>query len=205
MADHDTHDHTGVPGAGSPTEITDIPTAETDDTLVLAPDGAGGVEFRAEAGGSDPAGFTTIVTSADQDVTNNTNQDHTELQFATVAGKHYMTDLYLMVGGSDATGDFAFRYAVTAGTLSGRTGMILNDGTLAVATSSFAASAAATTGSITIGTPADVTFPTAVRLSFAFLASNTTTFKLQFGNAAASSGRISRVFKGSFLRYKQTD
>ena len=52
MADHDTHDHTGVPGAGSPTEILDIPTAEIDDTLVLAPDGAGGVEFRAETGGS---------------------------------------------------------------------------------------------------------------------------------------------------------
>ena len=32
-------------------DITDLPTAEMDDTLVLAPDGAGGVEFRAEAGG----------------------------------------------------------------------------------------------------------------------------------------------------------
>lgn len=32
-------------------EILSIPTAETDDTLVLAPDGAGGVEFRAEAAG----------------------------------------------------------------------------------------------------------------------------------------------------------
>jgi hypothetical protein len=38
-------------GSGSSiTEILDIPTAETDATLVLAPDGAGGVEFRAEAG-----------------------------------------------------------------------------------------------------------------------------------------------------------
>jgi len=45
-------DVTGLTGAGSPTEILDIPTAETDNTLVLAPDGAGGVEFRAEAGGS---------------------------------------------------------------------------------------------------------------------------------------------------------
>ena len=45
-------DVTGLTGAASPTEITDIPTAEMDDTLVLAPDGAGGVEFRAEAGGS---------------------------------------------------------------------------------------------------------------------------------------------------------
>lgn len=32
-------------------DILDLPTAETDDTLVLAPDGAGGVEFRAETGG----------------------------------------------------------------------------------------------------------------------------------------------------------
>lgn len=37
---------------GSVTEILDIPTAETDTTLVLAPDGAGGVEFRAEVGSS---------------------------------------------------------------------------------------------------------------------------------------------------------
>lgn len=39
-------------------EIADLPTAEADDTLVLAPDGVGGVEWRAEAGGgggSDPA------------------------------------------------------------------------------------------------------------------------------------------------------
>lgn len=36
---------------GTPADILDIPTAEMDDTLVLAPDGAGGVEFRAESGG----------------------------------------------------------------------------------------------------------------------------------------------------------
>ena len=51
MADHDTHDHTGVPGVGAPAEILDIPTAETDDTLRLAPDGAGGVEWAASGGG----------------------------------------------------------------------------------------------------------------------------------------------------------
>jgi hypothetical protein len=37
---------------GGVADITDIPTAEMDDTLVLAPDGTGGVEFRAEVGGS---------------------------------------------------------------------------------------------------------------------------------------------------------
>lgn len=44
------------------TEITDIATAEDDDTLVLAPDGLGGVEFRAEAGGgiADEGAFTYL-------------------------------------------------------------------------------------------------------------------------------------------------
>lgn len=37
---------------GGVADILDLTTAETDDTLVLAPDGAGGVEFRAETGGS---------------------------------------------------------------------------------------------------------------------------------------------------------
>lgn len=36
---------------GSVADILDLTTAETDDTLVLAPDGVGGVEFRAEASG----------------------------------------------------------------------------------------------------------------------------------------------------------
>jgi hypothetical protein len=37
--------------SASVADILDLPTAEMDDSLVLAPDGAGGVEFRAEAGG----------------------------------------------------------------------------------------------------------------------------------------------------------
>ena len=37
---------------GGVADILDLTTAETDDSLVLAPDGAGGVEFRAETGGS---------------------------------------------------------------------------------------------------------------------------------------------------------
>lgn len=39
---------------GGVTEITDLPTAETNDTLVLAPDGVGGVEWRAETTGGTP-------------------------------------------------------------------------------------------------------------------------------------------------------
>ena len=52
-ADDAGNDATTVTISGSSVaDITDIPTAEMDDSLVLAPDGAGGVEFRAEVGGS---------------------------------------------------------------------------------------------------------------------------------------------------------
>lgn len=45
-------------------DIVDLPTAETDDTLVLAPDGVGGVEFRAEAGGSGAVATDAIWTTS---------------------------------------------------------------------------------------------------------------------------------------------
>lgn len=45
-------------------DILDIPTAETDDTLVLAPDGAGGVEFRAETGTGAPDTADYLVGTA---------------------------------------------------------------------------------------------------------------------------------------------
>lgn len=64
MALHEDIDHSGLTGIPAAiTEITDIATAEMDDALVLAPDGAGGVEFRAEAGGggiADEGAFTYL-------------------------------------------------------------------------------------------------------------------------------------------------
>lgn len=54
--------------ASGETEILDIPTAETNTALVLAPNGVGGVEFRAETGGggggSSPLAFIYVATIA---------------------------------------------------------------------------------------------------------------------------------------------
>lgn len=47
----DWHDPADAPIGTHTHDIVDLPTAETDTALVLAPDGAGGVEFRAETGG----------------------------------------------------------------------------------------------------------------------------------------------------------
>jgi hypothetical protein len=55
---------TGTGGAGG--NIEDMPTAEMDDALVLAPDGAGGVEFRAESGGGGSGLSETPQTLTDQ-------------------------------------------------------------------------------------------------------------------------------------------
>jgi hypothetical protein len=49
-------------GVTAVTEITDLPTAETDDTLRLAPDGAGGVEWVAGGGGGGDYTFIEEVT-----------------------------------------------------------------------------------------------------------------------------------------------
>lgn len=53
-----------VPLQTAITEIVDLPTAETDDALVLAPDGLGGVEFRAETGGGALTDHTHAVTGS---------------------------------------------------------------------------------------------------------------------------------------------
>lgn len=62
--------------ASAVSEITDLPTAETDTALVLAPDGAGGVEFRAEVGGGGITSGTSFPGSpADNDLFYRTDLD----------------------------------------------------------------------------------------------------------------------------------
>jgi hypothetical protein len=51
-------------GATAITEITDLPTAETDTALVLKPDGAGGVEWATDATGGGGGGASTFPLDA---------------------------------------------------------------------------------------------------------------------------------------------
>ena len=59
------------------TDIVDLPTAETDTSLVMAPGSAGGVEFRAETGGGggSVAGETILTRAATQSIANSTWTD----------------------------------------------------------------------------------------------------------------------------------
>lgn len=84
-------------GAGA-ADILDFATAETDDTLVLAPDGAGGVEFRAEAGGGGGGitqayvGYNTVGGSTEQ-----ATNDRQIIQKITLANDCLLTDIEVYV------------------------------------------------------------------------------------------------------------
>lgn len=154
--------------------------------------------------GADPAGWTTIVKSANQDVTNsNVLVDDTDLQFSVVAGGHYMVEMDIVWSANDATGDYKFDYAVSAGLMFGF-GVYWGSGSTTV--NSVNAANQLTSADITLQTQSgniNVIIPMKISITI-FLDSNAT-FSYRFANAAAGAGRISRTWKGSILKYKRLD
>ena len=109
---------------GAVADILDLPTAETDDTLVLAPDGAGGVEFRAESGGHGAwTNYTPTLTASSSNPT---------LGSSTVTGRYKQLDsktyiiqarLDVVTGGAWNAGSGEYRFSLPAGlTLAGMFG-----------------------------------------------------------------------------------
>lgn len=74
---------------GSVADILDLPTAETDTSLVLAPDGAGGVEFRAETGGAGGGGLVLLESHTAAGVA---SLDFTTRNAAGQSGNTFQTD-----------------------------------------------------------------------------------------------------------------
>lgn len=172
-------------------------------SLVLYVNSSGQWTATAHSGALDPSGYNTIIATADEDVTNAQNTDHTEFQFAVVANRRYLVEVEMAISGNNATGDFEWRFAVAAGTMSGGGTTQSLSTALAVQNVAVTANAAANTADLSVGTQADLAVPIAVRALFAFVPSNTTTFKLQFGNNSAAAGRTSRIIKGSVVRWKE--
>ena len=153
--------------------------------------------------GSDPSGYTTIVKSANQDVTNSGATDDTEFQFSIVAGGHYMVELNLAYSGNNVTGDFALGLSATAGTLRGRVTYQSITTTNAVTN---ATSASVSGASFFIGVAtADLDVVENARVLITFHCSSNATYKIQHGQASPAAGRTTRLWKGSILRYKRLD
>lgn len=96
-------------GIGS--SVEDLPTAETDTALVLKPDGAGGVEWGAGAGGA-----TVLVKPSDESVTSsNTLQDDDDLTFAVAANEEWLFEFVVFMPGGDTAADIKVSLGVPSG------------------------------------------------------------------------------------------
>jgi hypothetical protein len=150
-------------------------------------------------------GWSVIVKSANQDVTNNaTLQDDTELQFSVVSGGQYMIEMDAVISASSATGDYKNAFVVSAGTMKGMG--ILNSYNLSglIQTVVISASTAAITTTNSIGTiSGDIDMLASIKIIYSFTASANGIFKYQFSNASANTTFVSRTFKGSILKYKK--
>jgi hypothetical protein len=156
---------------------------------------------------ADPAGWTTIVKSANQDVTNNaTLQDDTDLQFSVVAGGHYMLQMDVCYSGNNTTGDYSFQLRVTSGNMKGQGTLYSYSSAGAITNGSLTANGAINTNSPQLGVNvADLDSLQFLQIWFNFTASANATLNYRFANAAAAAGRTSRTWKGSILKYKRID
>lgn len=156
---------------------------------------------------ADPAGWTTIVKSANQDVENSsTHIDDTELQFSVVAGGHYMVEMNLIISGNNNTGDYTSRFAISSGNFIGSGYMIGPTATGAAQVNLYANNGVTTTNPLVLGTLGNnLNYLLSVLIIYSFTTSANATFSFQFANAAAAAGRISRTWKGSILKYKRID
>lgn len=150
-------------------------------------------------------GWNYIVKSANQDVTNSsTLVDDSELQFSVVAGGQYMTQLDLCYAGNNITSDIKIAYTLSAGTMKA-SGIVVgfslgsspaNNQAISVNGTS---SAPAAIGVI----QADIDNLITSTIYFNFTASSNAIIKFQFANNTAAIGAISRIVKGSILKYKK--
>lgn len=154
---------------------------------------------------ADPSGWTTIVKSANQDVTNNsTPQDDTDLQFSVVAGGYYMVEMNVCYSGNDTTGDYRFILELSTGLMRGTGHFITMSTTSAITTLLITATNSLATGNNAIGVfTSNLDHLQALTIYYNFYVDSNATFKYKFANSSSAIGRTSRTNKGSILRYKK--
>jgi hypothetical protein len=151
-------------------------------------------------------GYTTIVKSASQDVTNAGLTIDTELQFNVIAGGHYMVDMDISLSANNTTGDYIFDFEVSSGTMTGKGTCQTLTSTGAISNIIVTAAAATSTTDISTGSAtATLDDILTARVLFSFTATANSTFRYKFGNNTPGAGRTSRTWKGSVMRYKSLD
>ena len=154
-----------------------------------------------------PEGWTTIVKTANQNVTNSaTLVNDTDLQFAVVAGGHYMVIIDIVISCNSAAADYKSGFKVSAGTMKG-SGIFTGTNNTAVAqNTAYNVNGTNATGIIASGTnAADLDLLASARIMFSFTASANATFSYQFAQNSAIAATTARTWKGSILKYKRLD
>lgn len=154
---------------------------------------------------TDPAGWTTIVKSANQDVTNSiTLVDDTDLQFSVVAGGQYMVELDIATAGNSTAADYKFAFLVSSGTMKLRGLALLITGGGSIGNVLISAAGTATTTAVSSAIlNNDFQYIQPMMFKIQFTATSNATFSFQFANNTAAIGQTSRTMKGSILKYKK--
>lgn len=156
--------------------------------------------------GAAPDGYTYIIKSVNQDVTNAGVTNDTEFSFSVVANGQYMVEMEVALSGNNTTGDYSFDFQVSAGTMKGKGTAQNLTAASAIQNIIVTAAAAANTTAVVCGVvTADLDDVIAMRIIYSFTASSNATFRYRFGNASIAAGRTSRTWKGSVLKYKTLD
>jgi len=154
-----------------------------------------------------PEGWSVIVKSANQDITNSaTLVNDTAFQFSVVAGGHYMIEMNLLISCNSATGDYKLLFKVSSGTMKG-SGIFVGTSNTAVAqTTAFNVNVLDATTIISSGTnAADLDLLASAKIIFSFTASANATLSYQFAQSSAVVATTARTWKGSILKYKRID
>ncbi len=148
---------------------------------------------------NNPEGWTTLMKTANQDITNQANQNDDTLFFSTTAGGMYMVEAHI-VSSTNVNNQAFGGLSVDAGSMSGRGSMVTSNTAVVALTVS---NASGTTISNMSPGAAGLDSPESARMNFSFYCTNSTTFRYKFGNQVTATGRISRTMKGSILKYKK--
>lgn len=171
-------------------------------TGITITNGAGSISIATSGSGGGP-GYTYIVKSASQDVTNAGLTIDNDFTFAVLANNRYMLTMDLVIAANSSTGDYAMDFSLSAGTQKGR-GSIQTVQTSggAVLNALITAAGTANTTAVVSGMPADLDTLIHARVQYAFLCTSDATMRFRFGNNSIAAGRTSRTYKGSVLAYK---
>lgn len=152
---------------------------------------------------TDPAGWTTIVKSANQDTLSSTLSDVTDFSFSVVAGGIYMIQMESVYGCASSGTDIGYAFNVTSGNFTGKIQTQRIQTTTTTLTLSEPNAVATSAVLLTTGRNNDLAIPHPFTITASIRCSANATFKIQ--HRAGTNNFTVRTYKGSILRYKRID